>query len=421
MTVLSNEQLAAVIELGVETRAVEFKGPGSTSTREFVATVARACIALANQRDGGHVVIGVVDNNPGSGGGLNAEQLTQWLDADNVLAKINAYADPPVGLRIEQRELPSGAPVVVIEVSEFEQIPVIAARDFGGKITKGQLYTRSMAKPESTPYHSQNELREVLQLATEKQLHAFLRTARQTGLRLETEPDASDRFADEAASFLGDPITAGLPGVPHLRVEMHPIEYREDRLDYGELGEIVRGNAVRMRGWPFPWFENPVNGPEWVGFTVVQRHPETWSLHRSGQFVELKPLPDSVGPDFDGFNGDGPYVPVWFLIHGITEAAIFATRLQASYAPAEPFVFKVVLVGARGWELVVADPGRSGFHSRYAFGSDEWSQSVDLPPGIGVEEAKEIAAEMSREMLLRFGWNGVTLDIIRGLQLNVIG
>lgn len=98
---LSNEELAASVELGVETRAVEFKGAGSTGAKDFVATVARACIALANQRDGGHVVIGVVDNDPGgSNGGLDDAQLAEWLNADNVLSKINTYADPPLALRI---------------------------------------------------------------------------------------------------------------------------------------------------------------------------------------------------------------------------------------------------------------------------------------------------------------------------------
>ncbi|MFJ2543042.1 helix-turn-helix domain-containing protein [Microbacterium sp. NPDC087589] len=414
---MSNEQLAASVELGVETRAVEFKGAGSTGAKDFVATVARACIALANQRDGGHVVIGVVDNDPGGGsGGLDAEQLAEWLNADTVLSKINTYADPPLVLRIERRELPSGAPVVVIEVAEFDQVPVLAARDYGSKITKGQLYTRSMAKPESTPYHSQNELREVLQLATEKQLQSFLRTARQAGLRVEPEVQDQDLYQAEITAFLADTITAGLPAVPRLQFSIRPKQYDAERVPYESLAAVVGDNVVRKRGWPFPWFQNPQPGAEWVAETQLQLHPETWSMHRSGQFVELHALPMDVEADRDGFGGDGPYLPIWMPVLTIAEAAIFASRLQTSIGLSEEFEFVVSLHGARGWELVAADPTRSGFHQRYAFTSESWSHTATFAAGTGEEEAKEIAAEVARELLLRFGWNGVTLDIVRGIH-----
>ncbi|MFK0402764.1 helix-turn-helix domain-containing protein [Microbacterium sp. NPDC090225] len=413
---LSNEQLAASVELGVETRAVEFKGAGSTGSKEFVATVARACIALANQREGGHVVIGVVDSDPGgASGGLDADQLAEWLNADNVLSKINTYADPPLVLRIEKRELPSGAAVVVIEVAEFDQVPVLAARDFGGKITKGQLYTRSMAKPESTPFHSQNELREVLQLATEKQLQSFLRTARQAGLRVEPEADDEVLYQGELRAFLEDPITSGIPDVPHLQFSIRPRRYDGDRVPYESLGALVRDNVVRKRGWPFPWYQSPQSGAEWIAETQVEAYPETWSLHRSGQFVDLHALPTGFEADRDGFNGDGPYLPIWAPVLTIAEAAIFASRLQTSIERGEEFEFTISLQGARGWELVAADPSRSGFHRRYAFTSESWSRTVTFPGGTGEEEAKEIAAGLSRELLLRFGWSGVTLDIVRGI------
>jgi len=154
---LSDDELAALIEVGVESRSIEFKGPGSTSSSEFVAVVARACIALANQRDGGHLVIGVVDNDPGgAAGGLSEAQLAEWLTYDTVVARVNTYADPPLQLRLAERRLPNGFPVVVVEVAEFSEIPILSAKEFSGKIVRGQLYTRSMAKPESSAQNSQN-------------------------------------------------------------------------------------------------------------------------------------------------------------------------------------------------------------------------------------------------------------------------
>ena len=61
---LSNDEIAAFIAAGHEVRHVEFKGRGSTSDSEFVAKVARAAMAMANQRDGGYVIVGVDEADP---------------------------------------------------------------------------------------------------------------------------------------------------------------------------------------------------------------------------------------------------------------------------------------------------------------------------------------------------------------------
>ncbi|NDK32445.1 AlbA family DNA-binding domain-containing protein [Nesterenkonia haasae] len=139
---LTNEELAALVATGAEQRSIEFKSTGSTNTESFVATVARACIALANQRDGGHVVIGVADNDPGGhSGGIDPQHLREWLSYDTVMQKINVYADPPLTLRLEERHLPSGAAVIVIEVAEFDQVPILSNRDYG-KRSSGATCTR---------------------------------------------------------------------------------------------------------------------------------------------------------------------------------------------------------------------------------------------------------------------------------------
>lgn len=123
---LSNEELAAVLTVGYETRSVEFKSAGNLTDKAFVALVVRAALALANQRDGGNIVLGVDDRDPqGENNGLDENQLRDWKNLDTVADKLNRYADPPLILRIEEREHPNGNPVVVIEVSEFSEVKSI--------------------------------------------------------------------------------------------------------------------------------------------------------------------------------------------------------------------------------------------------------------------------------------------------------
>ncbi|MFJ4228417.1 helix-turn-helix domain-containing protein [Paenarthrobacter nicotinovorans] len=423
---LNDDELAALIEVGVESRGIEFKGPGSTSSSAFVAVVARACIALANQRDGGHLVIGVVDKDPGGErGGLDATQLTEWLSYDTVVAKVNAYADPPLQLQLAERHLPSGPSVVVIEVAEFAEIPILSAKEFSGKIVRGQLYTRSMAKPESSASNTQNELREVLAIAAEKQLQAFLRTARHAGLAVEAiGQNDIDQFMAERAAFLQESIASGVSGLPQISVAIRPEVYQADRLSYEGLPGLVGSNAVRFRGWPFPFVQSVVFGDRWVGEAQTSMHPEAWGIYQSGQFVDIRPFPNGYGPDWDGHadtESEGPYLPVWFPVMFILEAMAFAARLQKATTSTEPLVVKFAVEGAQGWELVVADPRRSGFHGSYRMGGHRWERRIVLAPDFIEDDIKNAAAEVSRDLLLRFGWTGVTTDLIRGMQDEVLG
>lgn len=418
---LSDDELAALIEVGVESRSIEFKGPGSTSSSEFVAVVARACIALANQRDGGHVVIGVVDSDPGgAAGGLTAAQLSEWLDHDTVVAKVNVYADPPLQLRLAERRLSNGQPIVVVEVSEFSEIPILSAKEFSGKIVRGQLYTRSMAKPESSPQNTQNELREVLALATEKQLQVFVRTARHAGLAVEASgPSDIDRFAAERKAFFQQPLAQVVAGEPRMVAIIRPESYEEERLDYESLRDLVAKNAVRFRGWPFPYVQTVTHGDRWVGEAQESMHPEVWALHQSGQFVDSRPLPAGYGPDADGFTdsrSSGPYLPVWFPVFYILEATVLAARIQRAAFASEAMNVEFIMEGAQGWELVVADFKRSGFHGSYRLGTSRWQRGFTLQPDAIEDDIKNHAANASRDLLLRFGWTGVTTEIVRGMQ-----
>jgi hypothetical protein len=79
---------------------------------------------------------------------------------------------------------------VVISVKEFDEIPVLCKSqydDSAGRVIlrKGGLYVRPRGKPATTEIANQTEMREVLSLAIEKGLRAFLATARRGGMDLD--------------------------------------------------------------------------------------------------------------------------------------------------------------------------------------------------------------------------------------------
>ncbi len=100
-----------------------------------------------------------------------------------------------------------GNDLVAIEVAEFAEIPVLCGRDYPGIVRQGALYIRSRRMPESLEVPSQTEMREVLDLATEKRLRSFLATAQRAGAAPITgtaSSTAADReFDAQMKDFLG--------------------------------------------------------------------------------------------------------------------------------------------------------------------------------------------------------------------------
>lgn len=201
---MSDDELRDVLALGHEQRGVEFKGPGDASDPPFRAKVIRAALGMANRRDGGYIILGIDDKAPESGGpGLSAAQVAAWTDYDNVTTWIGEYADPVFGLETAARCTPQMHDVVVIEIREFEEIPVLCKRDFDKILKRGALYTRSHAKPETSDTHQHNELRELLDLAVVKGLRRFVERAYGAGVAVVPSSEAIND-ADLFDAQLGD-------------------------------------------------------------------------------------------------------------------------------------------------------------------------------------------------------------------------
>lgn len=423
---LDDEQLAAIIEVGYEQRGVEFKAAGDRTDRAFLATVARAVLALANQRDGGHVIIGLSEDGIDvDGTGLSDEQFRQWLSFDDVTDQINAYADPPVRIQLGRGELSNGRAVVIIEVAEFAEIPILSKKDYPNRIVAKQLYTRSMAKPESSTSVTQNELREVIALATEKQLARFLETAQRAGIGL-GQADATaarDEFEAQAQRALsgGFHLDATLP---QLVTTIRPESFDARRIPFPDLLPAVQAVTVRRRGWPFPWVRYPTSGRDWVGEHNSGMHPETWQFFESGQFLDSRAI-EEFGPDADGFLDDrqstNGYLPIWLPLLHFTEVIEFAGRLQRALFSSEPISIELALRNIRGFVLVTAHRNRSGLHSTYMYNDDTWHYEILLSPEEGLISPRELALDAALDLLQRFNWRGVTRELLQGIQVKAFG
>jgi hypothetical protein len=118
--------------------------------------------------------------------GLNGEQLESWLAFDDVARRLANYADPPLHFERASAALSNGVTVAVIQVFEFADLPHLCSKDYPQVLREGALYVRPRKVPETSELASSVEMREILDLATEKALRAYVRMAEQASLTLGT-------------------------------------------------------------------------------------------------------------------------------------------------------------------------------------------------------------------------------------------
>jgi predicted HTH transcriptional regulator len=197
---MTEPQFLELLARGHEIHGVEFKGPGPRTNKALFAKVVRATLGMANRRDGGLVIVGVEDH--GSKlipTGLSEADAATWTH-DAVAGALAAYCDPYVEIHTELFSYQSKT-FVVISIDEFTEVPVLCKRDYPEDLRTGACYVRRRGRTETSEIPTQAEMRELLDLATEKKLRGFLRQAYRAGLAVASAPSPEELFDRERDDF----------------------------------------------------------------------------------------------------------------------------------------------------------------------------------------------------------------------------
>lgn len=182
--IMNETEFEELLAPGHETRGVEFKPPGPRTDKLLFAKITRAALGMANRRDGGTIVIGIesVLNAPNPVG-LNNDDLLTW-SYDDVATSFAAYAEPSISFELERVSYKS-LQHVALKIHEFEEIPVLCKRDYNNRtevvLRKGACYVRSRHKPETSEISTQEDMRDLLDLATDKGVRKFMGRASRAG------------------------------------------------------------------------------------------------------------------------------------------------------------------------------------------------------------------------------------------------
>ena len=188
---MTEEQLEEYLAQGHEVAGVEFKAAGPRTSRLLQAKVVKAAMGMSNHRDGGKVIIGVNENNSVlTPVGLIPEHLKTWQH-DAVATTFASYVDPSIEFEtevIQYKEMD----IVVLHVLEFGEIPVLCKKQFTvnghQELKEGGCYVRSRRKPETSEVSTQEDMRELLDLATEKGIRKWIGQGQRAGFFLSASP-----------------------------------------------------------------------------------------------------------------------------------------------------------------------------------------------------------------------------------------
>jgi predicted HTH transcriptional regulator len=181
---MTQQEFVELLALQTELRNVEFKESLNWNDNPTKIKVIKACLCMCNIRDGGFLIIGVrEENNQYFADGMSQADLDSF-NYDEVLAQVARCADPYVEL-IMERFTHENKNFIAFTIKEFEEIPVICRGGGpGGGLAVGSLYTRTRRTNESAPVSTQTEMREIIELATNKKLRKFTEQAVSAGLFL---------------------------------------------------------------------------------------------------------------------------------------------------------------------------------------------------------------------------------------------
>lgn len=179
---------------GREERNLEYKQSMSWSDIATKAKVTKSAMAMANISDGGYIVFGEKKNGEVyEPEGMQKDHADSFKQ-DDIMEWVNGYADPYIELIVSFAERDS-KPFIIIQVQEFAQLPVVCKKD-GEGLKRGDVFTRGRRKYETARVGSQTEMREILDLAVDKEIRRLRSRGLITSIEVVSPTDA-DRQAFE--------------------------------------------------------------------------------------------------------------------------------------------------------------------------------------------------------------------------------
>lgn len=270
---LSQQEIFELIQSKQETNNLDFKKDFNwkkASNHEKLMIV-KHILSMANTKGGGRIIFGIEDRTFKLKGLPNKNY--ESFDQTEVNNFLQNYTDPKFYCQVYKEEI-DGKLVVVIDVPEFEELPIICAKDGFSKhkskqiLRKGQIYVRT--KKASSEAISSNEMKELLELACSKRF----------GISSKEEYEKEIKEADK---ILNEMIRKEIENYAYWEIIAHPVNYQEKLIeDIIKTKELMIKSQVKVHGDYFPYLQDISNFNTGIQFYTKQY--EGGRIYQNGLF-----------------------------------------------------------------------------------------------------------------------------------------
>lgn len=371
---ISIERVRELIRLGNENVNLDYKGPfaWNEASADEKCDIAKDVLAFANARDGGVILIGV-DDKTGELEGLTEEQAASF-DQTKFNDFVHKYTDPRHTVGV-QRLVVDGKRVVIIDIPEFADVPILCARDANSSSNPKKLILRNAClykrteKASSEPIEDADSMRELLNrglLRRQDELfRAFKQIIQPSVLDPVQKPGTEYKAELEQTELYFSELADGeFTQLPHWNLVMRPEAFDADRIPTSAaLQHLVQKSAVSLRGWTFP-IAGRIAGADWTNFEQGSQsffpgrgdRPEALRAYRSGLVVWRAGLGEDHWQGLEGQN----LISFVSVIYSVTEWVLFAQRFFESIVPVDESIsLSVNAAKVKGRRLASLYPGIS--------------------------------------------------------------
>jgi len=384
---------------------------------------------MTNTQDGGRIIFGVQDSDFALIG-MSEQDFTSF-DQTKINDLIHKYAEPPFSCQVHKLVVDHKR-VVVIDVAEFPDVPVLCKRDANSSkdsskllLREGQLYIRT-DKGSSEAVASAQDMREVLGRALSKTGDALLANIERL---LKGKPPAvrdhpTEEYRqeiEEAEGYIAKVIGEELKKHGSWNICIYPHTYDPRRIsEHRVIKDLISRAEVDLRGWNFPHTDAHGNATNFLkgtqSYTIWNHFVEAYRAYQSGLFI----WSGVFSEDKDGREVAGnPVLSFVSVIWFFTELILFVRRYYGEVAPNDELRIEAKLNGTEGRMIV---PPNSSIFLRGDYISHE--DTIVLKEDVHVVNVrasfKEIANVLARRVFAVFNWDEITERVVDDWQTKLI-
>ncbi len=426
---MTNHDIEDLLESKSETPNLDYKEAliWDRSHRDGKLGVTKDILAMANTQDGGRIIFGVKDGDF-EFVGLSDESY-DLFDTTPVNQFLHNYADPAFTCSVIKQEI-EGKKVVVIDVPEFSEVPIICKQSANSSsntevLKKGAVYIRTK-NCTSEPISTADEMRSILAIGLIRKSDELLGLIQKliTGKPLQETAEAKHSYEEEitaARDFFDTNLTSD---AGFWELVAYPTIYNSELIQNSvEAGNIVEQSIVRLRGWDLPHVDSHGNESNFnkgkQSFTASDRVQvqEAWRMHKSGLFV----WKDYFKEDLRDFESEDGKKLLFFVsaIYSLTEIMLFLKRVYAEKLEVDTIHVELILSGCRGRMLGEGQPGL--LHRGYICNEDHIKVKRDIKTVDLMASFEGIAREFIGEIFMLFNWNDPAEHMLEDWQKKLLG